>query len=73
MLTVFCHRTNAGNSLRLLEDGLAGEHGGYRHGDQPGGSRQGGYPLAAASFPPRQPFIPPCVACTDVAGVRRLR
>lgn len=36
-------RSDAGDRLRLLEDGLAGEHGGHRNGDKPGGSGQGGY------------------------------
>lgn len=36
-------RPHAGDSLRLLEDGMAGEHSSYRHGDQLGGSGQGGY------------------------------
>lgn len=39
----FSLRSDAGDGLRLLEDGLAGEHGGDRNGDKPGGSGQGGY------------------------------
>lgn len=84
LLTIFplficvCLRTDAGNSLWLLEDGLAGEHSSYRHGDQPGGSWQGGYSLDSVRRPPASlvasllstslTFLPP--QCTDVLLVR---
>lgn len=43
LLSVPFLRAHAGDSVRLLEDGVAGEYSRYRHGDQPGGSGQGGY------------------------------
>ena len=42
---VFCCRADAGDDLWFLEDGVAREHGEHRHGDQPGGSGAGKWPL----------------------------
>lgn len=57
-------RAHAGDGLRLLEDGVAGEHGSYRHGDQPGGSGQGRHQLQIP-YNRRSQIRLPCPESTD--------